>query len=252
MGTALLGGLIAGGWDPADITVVEVNDEKRRELSVRFAVGTSAEIVAGDGALVAVKPGDVAQVCEQLTQLGTPRIISIAAGVTVAGLQAATSPTTAVIRAMPNTPALVRRSMTAVCAGSTCTDADVEWARSVLESVGEVVTIDEADMDAFTAVAGSGPAYLFLMAEALIAAGIERGLTEEVAATIVDQLFLGAGSLLASSTDSAAVLRERVTSPNGTTAAGLSVFEENGFRELVKKVVAAAADRSAEMQRELS
>lgn len=252
MGSALLGGLINAGWAPSDITVVEINAEKRAVLEDQFGVRTSEKIVRGDGALVAVKPGDVAAVSSELASLGTPRIVSIAAGVSVARLQNATSPSTAVIRAMPNTPALVREGVTAICAGDACGEQDIEWAESLLRSVGLVVRIPESQMDVFTAVAGSGPAYIFLLAEALLDAGLNVGLDRDSAESIVRQLFRGAGQLLFESPDTAAQLREKVTSPHGTTAAGLQQFEAADFREIVKKVVQAAAQRSAEMGQELS
>lgn len=252
MGSALLGGLIAGGWTPSDIVVVEINDEKRAQLEATYGVRTSAVIVSGQGALVAVKPGDVASVCAQLTAAGVSRIVSIAAGISVARLQQASSPTTAVIRAMPNTPALVGEGITALCPGATCTPDDVAWAESLLRAVGVVVRIAEDHMDAFTAVAGSGPAYVFRLAESLLAAGVEHGLSPEVADVIVRQLFKGSGILLFESQDSPGELRQKVTSPNGTTAAGLAEFESARISEIVNKVVSAAAQRSAEMTRELS
>ena len=252
MGSALLGGLINSGWVPNDITVVEINAEKRRDLETQFGVRTSDTIVAGDGALVAVKPGDVEAVCAELARLGTQRIVSIAAGVSVERLQRATSVSTAVIRAMPNTPALVQEGVTAICPGDTCSEHDIAWAESLLRAVGLVVRIPESQMDVFTAVAGSGPAYVFLLAEALLAAGLDAGLDSESAESIVRQLFLGAGRLLFESSDTAAELRQKVTSPHGTTAAGLQQFENADFREIVKNVVRAAAQRSAEMGQELS
>jgi pyrroline-5-carboxylate reductase len=128
-----------------------------------------------------------------------------------------------------------------------CNDADLDWAESVLSAVGLVVRVPESQMDAVTAVAGSGPGYVFLFAEALLAAAIEEGLPAGVADALVRQLFKGAGALLASSDESPATLRERVTSPNGTTFAGLSVLESDGLRASVHKAVRAAAVRSAEM-----
>lgn len=252
MGSALLGGLIAGGWTPGDITVVEINDEKRAHLEATYGVRTSATIVRGQGALVAVKPGDVAGVCTELAALGVARIVSIAAGISVARLQQASSPTTAVVRAMPNTPALVGEGVTALCPGATCTADDIAWAESLMRAVGVVVHIAEDQMDAFTAVAGSGPAYVFRLAESLLAAGVAHGLAPDVADSIVRQLFKGAGVLLFESEDSPAELRQKVTSPNGTTAAGLAEFEHSGISEIVNKVVSAASQRSAEMTRELS
>ena len=252
MGSALLGGLISSGWKPQDITVVEISAEKRQHLEQTFAVRTSDSIVSGEGALVAVKPADVVAVVTELAQCGTSRIVSIAAGVSVARLQEASSATTAVIRAMPNTPALVRQGITAICAGARCREDDISWAEELLSSVGQVVRLPEEQMDIFTAVAGSGPAYIFLLAELLLETARDAGLDADSADRIVRQLFRGAGQLLSESVDSPAQLREKVTSPNGTTAAGLQEFTTAGLREIVKKVVAAAAQRSAEMGRELA
>jgi pyrroline-5-carboxylate reductase len=194
--------------------------------------------VAGEGALIAVKPGDAANVCAQVSALGTPRVLSIAAAISVQTLQTA---------AGAGTPALVREGITAICGSDACTEADFVWAESVLSAVGVVVRVPESQMDAVTAVAGSGPGYVFLIAESMLEAARAQGLPDDVADVLVRQLFRGAGILLASSSESPATLRERVTSPNGTTAAGLAVLEESGIRETMHNVIRAAASRSAEM-----
>jgi pyrroline-5-carboxylate reductase len=247
MGTALVGGLIHGGWNPSTITVVEIDSAKRAALEAVYGVQTSEQIVEADGALIAVKPADAVAVCASAVTAGVPRILSIAAGVSVSALEKASGASAVVVRAMPNTPALVREGVTAICGSSACSEADFEWAESVLTAVGVVVRVPESQMDAVTAVAGSGPGYIFLLAEALLDAATAHGLPADVADTLVRQLFRGAGVLLAESTESPATLRERVTSPNGTTAAGLAQFEAAGLRETVNKVVAAAAARSAEI-----
>jgi pyrroline-5-carboxylate reductase len=247
MGTALVGGLIHGGWNPSTITVVEIDSAKRAALEAVYGVQTSEQIVEADGALIAVKPADAVAVCALAVTAGVPRILSIAAGVSVSALEKASGASAVVIRAMPNTPALVREGVTAICGSSACSEADFEWAESVLTAVGVVVRVPESQMDVVTAVAGSGPGYIFLLAEALLDAATAHGLPADVADTLVRQLFRGAGVLLAESTESPATLRERVTSPNGTTAAGLAQFEAAGLRETVNKVVAAAAARSAEI-----
>ena len=247
MGTAIVGGLVNGGWDARTITVVELDAAKRASLESDFGVETSSEIVAGEGALIAVKPGDAASVCTQVAALGTPRVLSIAAAISVQSLQTAAGATARVIRAMPNTPALVREGVTAMCGSDACTDADFAWAESVLSAIGLVVRVPESQMDAVTAVAGSGPGYLFLIAEAMLDAARAEGLPDDVADVLIRQLFRGAGILLQTSSESPATLRERVTSPNGTTAAGLAVLEQSGIRETMHNVVRAAALRSAEM-----
>lgn len=255
MGTALVGGLVGSGWDPASIVVVELDAVKRDALSRELGVSTSDAIVRAEGGVIAVKPGDSLDVCARLAAAGVPRVLSIAAGVSVAALQEAATGSESsqgsvrVLRAMPNTPALVREGATALCASAECGEADWVWAESVLSAVGLVVRVPESQMDAVTAVAGSGPAYVFLLAESLLAAARAEGLPDDVAEALVRQLFRGAGILLAASEDAPGTLRERVTSPNGTTAAGLAVFEERGLREIVHDVVRAAAARSREMGR---
>ena len=247
MGTALVGGLIHGGWEPSSITVVEIDVTKRTSLETEYGVTTSDSIVNADGALIAVKPADAVAVCAAAVAVGVPRILSIAAGVSVAALEKAAGTSAAVVRAMPNTPALVREGVTAICGSESCGEDDFAWAESLLSAVGVVVRVPESHMDAVTAVAGSGPGYVFLMAEALLDAAIAQGLPADVADSLVRQLFRGAGVLLADSSESPATLRERVTSPNGTTAAGLAEFESAGLREIVNRAVAAAAARSAEI-----
>ena len=237
----------ANGLESSSFTVVELDAVKRSSLETTFGVRTSATVVAGEGALIAVKPGDAAAVCTLVAALGIPRVLSIAAGISVATLQAASGATTAAVRAMPNTPALVGQGVSAICGSAQCTEEDLAWAESLLSAVGIVVRVDEEHMDVVTAVAGSGPGYLFLIAESLLDAARAEGLPAGIADALVRQLFKGAGILLAESTESPATLRERVTSPNGTTAAGLDVLETSGIRETMHNVVKAAAARSVEM-----
>lgn len=246
MGAALVGGLVAAGVSASSIVVVEVDGAKRASLEEAFGVRTSESIVATDGAVIAVKPQGAVEVCRDVIAVGVRRVLSIAAGISLASLEKV-SAGAAVVRAMPNTPALVREGASAISAGSTCTSDDIVWASTILSAVGTVVQVPEEQIDAVTAVAGSGPGYLFLFAEALVEAAIAEGLSPDVADALVRQLFKGAGVLLAESSDSPATLRDRVTSPNGTTAAGLAVFEGEGMRDLVRKAVKAAASRSREM-----
>lgn len=250
MGSALVGGLVAAGTDPAAIVVVELDAAKREDLETRFGVRTSETVVGGEGAVIAVKPGDAPAAAAAAVAAGARRVLSIAAGVSLDVLREAVGGRCAVLRAMPNTPALVGEGATALSAGSGCTDDDVDWAEEVLRAVGIVVRVPEEQMDAVTAVAGSGPGYLFLFAEALLDAALAEGLPRDTAELLVRQLFKGSGALLAGSDEQPSVLRERVTSPNGTTFAGLSVFETEGLRATVHKAVRAAAARSAEMARD--
>jgi pyrroline-5-carboxylate reductase len=248
MGAALLAGLLAAGRSPSDITVVEVDAEKADDLAQRFGVKTSSEIVACDGAVVAVKPAGVIEVCRQLRKVGVSRVLSIAAGVTTAAMQDALGSDAVAVRAMPNTPAMVGEGASVIAGSDQASDNDLVWAESILRAVGIVVRVDEDDIDAVTAVAGSGPGYLFLMAEALIDAGVEQGLSRDVVTALVRQLFKGSGALLAASPLDAGTLREQVTSPGGTTAAGLAELDKAGFREIVNNAVAAAAQRSRDMR----
>jgi pyrroline-5-carboxylate reductase len=246
MGAALLGGLLASGrYDPASIAVVEILPERRRELEDRFPGVTTADTVPDcEAAVIAVKPPDAPAAATGAAAAGAARLLSIAAGVKVATLEAAAGPGVAVVRAMPNTPALVRHGAS-VITESAATD-DLAWAEQVLGAVGTVHRLPEHHLDAITALTGSGPAYLFFVAEALIEAGVEVGLPVPLVTELTTQLFVGSAALLADRGDAAA-LRRMVTSPGGTTAAGLAVLEDRGVRAAFVDAVRAAAARSAEL-----
>jgi len=174
-------------------------------------------------------------------------VLSIAAGVTLASLEGALAPGTPVVRAMPNTPALVGAGAAAVAAGSAASDSDVAWASSVLGAVGSVVVVSESLLDAVTGLSGSGPAYLFLVVEALVEGGVLAGLPRDVASSLAVQTLVGSGQLLASSSSGPEALRAAVTSPGGTTAAGLRALERGGVRAAFLDAVMAAAERSREL-----
>ena len=174
-------------------------------------------------------------------------MLSIAAGVRTEAMEAVLGDDIPVVRVMPNPPALGGHGAAAVAGGRAATPTDLEWAMGILSAVGEVVVVEEALMDAVTGLSGSGPAYLFLLAEALIDAGEAEGLPRDIAVALTEQTLLGAATLLCRSDDPPATLRENVTSKGGTTAAGLAVFEAGGFRDLVRGVVAAATERSREL-----
>lgn len=251
MGEALLGGLLAAQWAaPAELAVVERLPERRQQLTELFpGVAVLAEPTAADGAVVAVKPNDVAETCRVLAGVGVQRVLSIAAGVTTVALTEALGDGIAVVRAMPNTPALVRTGASAIAPGASATTADLDWAASILAEVGVVVRVDEHDLDIVTGLSGSGPAYVFLMVENLILAGVAGGLSQEMAELLATQTLLGAATLLHTSEDDAAALREAVTSPGGTTAAGLRVLTEAGVPAAIVDAVLAAAERSRELGR---
>ena len=248
MGEALVGGLLANGWAKADeMTIVEKLDHRRRELTARHhGLRVSDDAVPADGAVVAVKPGDVQAACEGLE---AGRVLSIAAGVTLEALEGWLPAGTPVIRAMPNTPALVGAGAAAIAPGSSAKDDDMAWAEEVLSAVGVVVRLPEHLLDAVTGLSGSGPAYVFLVAEALIEAGVLAGLPRDVSVTLATQTLLGSARLLAESGDTAEALRAAVTSPGGTTAAGLRALESHGVRAAFLEAVMAATTRSRELGR---
>jgi pyrroline-5-carboxylate reductase len=251
MGEALVAGLLAAGWDAAEIGVVEKDDARRKELGDRFpGVSITADIEGPcDAAVVAVKPNDVEDACRALGTHGVQRVLSIAAGVPLARLEEWIGGAAAVIRAMPNTPAQVREGAAAIAPGTNATDEDMDWAASVLGAVGIVVRVPEKLLDAVTGLSGSGPAYVFLVAEALIDAGVLNGLPRDVAEALTRQTLLGAARLLAEPGASPEGLRAAVTSPGGTTAAGLRALEDRAVRAALSEAVTAATERSRELGR---
>ncbi len=247
MGAALLGGLVANGWATTDLAVVEVSDARREALKDMYpAVAVSATVPPCDAAVVAVKPYDAADAAAEAVAAGALRVLSIAAGVSIDTLQRACGNGVAVVRSIPNTPALLGKGAAAICAGPFATDQDLDWAEGILGAVGTVVRVPEPLLDAVTGLIGSGPAYLFLVAEALTDAGVLAGLTRPIADALVRQLFVGAAAMLDEYGDPV-TLRTMVTSPGGTTAAGLRVLEEHGTRSALLECVLAATERSREL-----
>lgn len=247
MGAALLGGLLAAGRRPEELAVCEALAERRTQLETEFpGVTVAADVPPCSGAVIAVKPGDVPAATAAAVAAGARRVLSIAAGVPIATVQRAAGPDVAVVRAMPNTPALVGEAASAIAGGDTATDDDLDWAADVLGAVGLVERVAEHQLDAVTALTGSGPAYLFLVAEALIDAGVLVGLPRPLAVNLTTQLLVGSARLLAERGDPAA-LRAMVTSPGGTTAAGLRALEERAVRAAFSDAVSAAAARSREL-----
>lgn len=250
MGAALLGGMLQSGVVTADeVAVVEVYASRRDQLAAEFPGVTVTETIpACTSAVLAVKPPDIAAVASAAVASGASRLLSIAAGVTIAAIQDAAGDGVAVLRTMPNTPALVGEGVSALAAGATATDADLEWAERVLRGVGTVVRVAEHQLDAVTGLTGSGPAYVFLMAEALMDAGVVAGLPRATAEQMVAQLLVGSAKLLAERGDPSG-LRAMVTSPGGTTAAGVRVLEQRATRAAFVDAVLAATDRSRELGR---
>jgi len=257
MGEALVCGLLASGWAvPQEVVVVEVSGARRGALTApeglarRFpGLQVTDKVPSGqvDGAIIAVKPSDVRTACRDVTSAGARRVLSVAAGVTLPQLESWCAPGTAVVRAMPNTAALVGASASAVAGGAQARPEDVAWAVEVMQSVGSVVEVKADLMDAVTGLSGSGPAYLFLVAEAMTEAGVLMGLARPVARQLVAQTFLGSARLLVETGERAEELRASVTSPGGTTAAGLRRLEACAARSAFIEAVAAATERSREL-----
>ncbi len=253
MGSALLGGLIDRGWDRDLLAVAEVDADRRHELErefehVRVVPSPAWAVADADVVVVAVKPGDVAASLEAAQpSLGADTlVVSIAAGVTLHALEAL-APGRPIVRAMPNTPALVGLGASAIAGGRAASDVHLDLAARLLGSVGIVVVVPEGLLDAVTGLSGSGPAYVFLVAEAMIDAGVLVGLPREVSEQLVVQTLLGSATLLARGTEGPAGLRAAVTSPGGTTAAGLRQLETGGVRAAILDAVAAATRRSREL-----
>jgi pyrroline-5-carboxylate reductase len=249
MGEALLGGLLRAGWiEPAEITVAERHAGRRAELLAQFpGIQVSEVPVAAASAVLAVKPGDAVGACGSLAGLGITRLVSIVAGVRIADLEALLDPSTVVLRAMPNIPALVGAAASGLAGSSRASEEDFGWGEGVLSAFGVVARVPERMLDAVTGLSGSGPAYVLMMAEALVEAGVAQGLDREVSRLLTGQTLLGTARLLTEMGEPAEQLRARVTSPGGTTAAGLRSLERSGFRSAIIEAVAAATDRAREL-----
>ncbi len=253
MGEALVAGLLASGLDADRLAVAESDPQRRHHLEGRFPgvrVAPAAAWAAGDAevVVVAVKPPDVAEVLREAATILGPStlVLSVAAGVTTATIEAAV-PGRPVVRAMPNAPATVMRGAAAIAPGTTATEADLDTAERLLGAVGTVVRVPEPLLDAVTGLSGSGPAYVFLVVEALVEAGVLNGLPRPAATELVVQTLRGAAELLAEGGEPPEALRAAVTSPGGTTAAGLQVLERAGVRAAFLDAVTAATRRSREL-----
>ena len=199
--------------------------------------------------MLAVKPDVAEGACRVLGAVGVTRVLSIVAGVPCQRLEAALGGQPSVVRAMPNTPALVGASATAISGGSFSTSAELAWAEDVMSAVGSVVRLPERLLDAVTGLSGSGPAYVFLMAESLIEAGVQMGLARDVSRTLVVQTLLGSAKLLDETGADPEALRAMVTSPAGTTAAGIRALESRAVRSAFMEAVASATERSRSLLR---
>jgi len=252
MGEALTSGLLAAGWAADQLSLAIRRPEHVEALSARTGIAVSLDSrhasSGRDVIVVAVKPRDVTLLLESLGSEVSARqvVLSIAAGVPTSTFEKILGDVP-VVRAMPNTPALVGEGVTGIAPGRFASIADVAKTRIVLEAVGAVREMDESLLDAVTAVSGTGPAYVFLLAEALTEAAVREGLPRDVAESFVHQTIRGAGHLLTETGQGPFELRSQVTSPGGTTAAAMHILEERGFRAIVEDAVRAAAQRAREL-----
>jgi pyrroline-5-carboxylate reductase len=255
---SLVGGLITDGWKAARLHVADPDPQQAERLTRRFSVATTAnnrEAVENvDTVVLAVKPQVIRTVAEELAPVIRQRhmlVISIAAGIRESSLRDWLGKDIAIVRAMPNTPALVQSGATALYANAAVSEEQRNLAESILRAVGLAIWVDdEAMMDAVTALSGSGPAYFFLLMEALTSAGSKLGLPEDTARLLTLQTAFGAAKMALESVDDAAQLRRRVTSPGGTTECAIGEFEKNNFEGIVLQALQAAAERSRELATE--
>ncbi len=253
MGSAILEGLVRTGvLDVKRALVFDPAPERQAvaaDLGAELAPDAVALSHSSDVLLLAVKPQMMAAALDEVGGAIRPAtlVISIAAGISIDFLAKRVPQGVRVVRVMPNTPALVRTGAAGIALGPGCTDEDAATARLVFESIGTVEMVEEKDIDAVTALSGSGPAYFFYVVECLVRAGVAEGLAEPVAARLAAQTLLGAGTLLRTSGESAAVLRQKVTSKGGTTEAALKRFEAEGLEQVIHLGVHAAAARSREL-----
>lgn len=257
MAIALVGGLIQRGFVPQDLAVIEILPEARERLASQFPIrvfaNASAEAMACDILLLAVKPQQMREALAALPSGVTqPLVVSIAAGLRVDDLARWMQGCRRVVRAMPNTPALIGHGMTGLYADPSVTPEDRLCAEQILGAVGETVWVDREDlMDSVTAISGSGPAYVFLLLEAMQEAGRTLGLSPQASHQLAIQTVLGAGELARQSSDPVDVLRQRVTSKGGTTAAALDKMTKLGVKAALMAGMQAAAERSRELGDEL-
>jgi pyrroline-5-carboxylate reductase len=252
IGEALLSGLLRGERTAADVVVSEKHPERAAYLSETFGVQVTdipTAVKQAETLLIAVKPQDIDALLAELAKAIETRhlVVSVAAGVTTAHIERALPAGVSVVRCMPNTPALVDEAMTAVAPGSHADEAHLEIAEALLASVGRVVRVPESQLDAVTALSGSGPAYFFYLVEAMIDAGILLGLPRTLAQDLIVQTAIGSAVMLRDSGEHPVQLREAVTSPGGTTIAAIRELEVHGVRAALLAAIEAAARRSREL-----
>jgi pyrroline-5-carboxylate reductase len=265
MNEAILSGLIEGGTDPADIVATVRRAERAAELAERHhgitAIAGDEEpdnnkdAATGSGVVIlGVKPVGTAALAREISDSLAPGtiVISIAAAVSLAQLEAALPAGQPVIRTMPNTPARLGRGVVSVSPGTSCSAAQLKSAKDILSAVGTVVEVPEVQVDALSAISGSGPAYVFYLAEAMAAAGVELGLDPDLSMLLARETVAGAGMMLAEPGADPAALRRAVTSPKGTTERAIATFDERGLAAIIADGARAAAARAAEITKQLA
>ncbi|HYP44863.1 MAG TPA: pyrroline-5-carboxylate reductase [Propionibacteriaceae bacterium] len=252
MGETVLSGLLRAGWSAGDIVATDRRPEREVELRGTYGIEmlTNSEAAAGaDTLILVVKPQDMRELLGEISGVLRPGalVVSLAAGVDTASIESQLPAGTAVIRVMPNTPAQVDEGMAAISPGSHSQQHHLDHVTDILSATGQVVTVPEHYQDAVTAISGSGPAYLFFVVEAMIEAGVHLGLPRDTASQLVVQTMLGSAKLLRETGEHPTVLRERVTSPGGTTAAAVRQLEDRAVRAAFIQAMEAARDRSREL-----
>ena len=253
MGQALLGGLIESrAIEPSQVAVHNRRSDRTRTVAERFGVRAATDNVdcarEADIVLIGVKPQIMLKVLDDLRgHLNDPLVISIAAGISTQQIEDALGHQARVVRAMPNTPALIKQGATAIAAGTYATDDDMQVAHAILGPTGHVASVDESLLDAVTGLSGSGPAYVFLIIEAFADAGVKVGLSREIALDLAVQTIQGAARMLQETRMHPGQLKDMVTSPGGTAIAGLHTLEEGGMRTTIMNAVEAATRRAKEL-----
>lgn len=253
MAEAMIRGLLRGDdFKPAQISASGPREERMSELRERYSIGATTDNkvpAAAQIVVLSVKPQILSRVLDEVGQLIAPEalVISIAAGVPVAAIQSRLAAGTRVVRAMPNTPALVDAAATAIAGGEHARPADLEDAKKIFDAIGLTVILEESQMDAVTGLSGSGPAYVFLILEALSDAGVKVGLSRRTAQLLAAQTVLGSAKLLLETNEHPGMLKDMVTSPGGTAITGLHTLENGGVRTTLMNAVEAATRRSREL-----
>ena len=258
MGEALLAGALDSGWGADDVVVTEPYPARAAELTTRYGVrcvaSSADQVREADVVVVALKPKDVAGVLAEIAGSLRPGtlLVSVAAGLPCAFYEQRLPAGTPMVRVMPNTPAVIGKGASAISAGTHATEDHLALTEQILARTGLVVRADEKDLDAVTAISGSGPAYVFYVVDALAEAGVLLGLTRDRARQLAVATVAGAAALLEKTGEHPVILRERVSSPGGTTVAGLRELDAHGVRAAVLAAAEAARDRSRELAAEAS